>query len=243
MNRDLKILVELDSLFDYRRGLIQWLATEGIEDPIERKAKGDGLWDDHFKKAYDNRRLDIFDFQGHKLNDKYQELLPNRSYEHWLMYYPTNLSTDLLKTVFDIEGFDERPVDLRTITMYVNTNQYDLTQELKDELIQNCTNLFKGLVIVKLIDQDNSVVTSSFYSHFDYVFRYDILSGRDTEVFMNSLKEHPIPETCFLVPNILVKEIEDIKGNVDDRIFAWSVTVAPSIKIIPVNHKLYDYIE
>lgn len=240
MNREIKLYAELDTLFDYRRGLLQWLMTEGIEDDDKRKAEGDRLWDLHIAKIYKERRMDVFDFPGFKLDAKFKELYKKRSISNWLMYYPTNFGKEAIKTILDLEGFTDKPIDVKGITLFLNIAPYELDEEAKEELIEHCTRMFKGLVRVSLVDQDTKYMDASYYSRFNYVYRYDILSGENTETFMKSLKDTPIPEVTFIVPDLLIKEVDTLTGDVADRIFALSIVVAPSMKLIPISHSFFD---
>lgn len=243
MNREIKLYAELDTLFDYRRGLLQWLMTEGIEDNEKRKDEGDRLWDLHVAKIYKERRMDTFDFPGYKLDTRFKELYKKRSIKNWLMYYPSNFGREAVKTMLDLEGFTDRPIDIKSMTLTLNTHPYQLDAESKEELIEHCTRVFKGLVRVNLTEEDTRFLDASFYGRFNYVYRYDILTGENTEVFMKSLKDTPIPEVTFIVPDLLIKEDDSLTGEVTDRIFALSIVVAPSMKLVPISHAFFDYSE
>ncbi|WP_228493052.1 hypothetical protein, partial [Pseudomonas aeruginosa] len=82
----------------------------------------------------------------------------------------------------------------------------------------------------------------SYYRQFDYVFKYDFLLNEDYKSFFENVGKPPIPDTAFLVPDLLVQETEYLEGSIYDRIFAQSIALAPVLKLIPINKGFYDYL-
>lgn len=244
VNRDLKIYTELDSLFDYRRGLLQWLVTEGEEDLDKRKEKGDDLWELHFKRNYAERRMDSFEYPFFNIDrTKFKELYKERSLKHWIMYYPSNLKDTLLSCILDLESLDDRPLSISTVTVFVNTSPYELDEELEQQLIESCTQSFGNIVKVKLIKKDPKSLDAKYFGQYDYVFKYNLINDEDSSVFIDSVPEYPNPNTTYIVPNVLVKEGKNLNPEADpgDIIFAFSVTVATAVKLVPMPKEIYDY--
>ena len=244
MNRIIKIYTEADTLFDSRRGILQHLMTQHISEDTKRKAEGDRLWDLHIAANYKNRRLDTFEFPHLGITrEKFEKFYEQRAVSHWLMYYPTNFVKDLLPTVLDLEGLSDKPIDIKGIEVYVNTFPYLFDEELKQSFLDHCRSAFAGVVNVKLLDTDVREAGAGYYQQFDYVFKYDLLTSKHSKPFMNSLTTVMIPDVTFVVPDVLVKETDELTGPISDRIFAMSVLIAPALKLIPIKHQFYDYRE
>lgn len=243
MSKVIKVYAELDTFFDTRRALIQWLATEGITDDTLRKREGDRLWGIHCAKNYAERRMDTMEYPALKITKGvFKALWDNRKIEHFLMAYPTNAPKTMLRKILELEQLTEKPLAIKGVDLYVNVNPYVLDQELKDSFKDHCITLFGNRFNVKVLDIPVKEAEPSFYKQFDYVFKYDILT-EDYKKFQMNLKDQPIPEVSFVVPDILIKESDSFKGSIADRIFAYSVTVATSVKLIPIQHNFYDYSE
>lgn len=241
MNKTIKVYADIDTFFDMRRGIIQWLATEGITDDVLRKREGDRLWDTYCAKSYLERRMDTMEFPGINVTQaKFKEAWANRSIENFLMAYPSNASKTMLKNILELEQLTDKPLAIKGVDLYVNTWPYNFDKELSDSFVAHCTTLFGNRFNVKALDINVLGAEPNFYKQFDYVFKYDILS-EDYKKFQTSLIQQPIPDVTFLVPDVLVKESDFFKGSVSDRIFAYSVTVATSVKLIPISHDFYDY--
>lgn len=241
MNRVLKVYTEADSLYDYRRGLLQWIMTEGISDDVLRKREGDRLWEVHMAKNYAERRMDTFEFPHLKINAaRFKQAYEQRSLTNFMMYYPTLLSRQLVRKVIEVEQLTDLPINISGITLYVNIFPYAFDEQMKQQFIEHCFTLFGGRVEVKVLDDDVRQAEPAYYRQFDYVFKYNIL-GEDSKAFMDNVINQPNPTTAFIVPDVLARETEGFEGTVADRIFAWSLTMATAVRFIPVTHNLYDF--
>ena len=242
MNRALKVYTELDSLYDYRRGLLQLLMTPNISDDALRKSTGDTLWLMHIEKNYKERRYDTFEHAFFNINrEKFDALYDKRTISDWLMYYPSNFQRDFVKTLIDLEKLGDKPINIQTVELYVNCHPYILDDELKDMFVKHCTAAFKGLVSVKLVESDPSAHDASYYKQFNYVFKYDAIIGKGSKALMDSIKGYPIPDTAFVIPDILANKTDEFVGSNTDLIFSMSVTLGTVIKLVPIKHQFYDY--
>lgn len=244
MNRVLDVYADADSFFDYRRGLLQYMMTEGIEDPDARKAEGDRLWTLHVERNYKERRFDTFNYPQLGIDeDKFKTIFKQRSLQHWAggMYYPTRLIKQMVTRIIDIESLTDKPIDIKQVRLYVNTFPYEFDETLTAELVEAIRYGLKGLVSVKAIYSDPSTHDSKFYGQYNYVFRYNMLHDDSSETFNESFKSHPIPETAFVVPDIIVRDNDTFTGNVKDWMLAALLWVGPALKMLPIEHSLYDY--
>ena len=243
MNRDIRVYLELDSLWDVRRCIVQKLLTRDIEGDEAKKESGDALWDMHYAKSYKERRIDNFENKSLGITQEmYEEAYKNRSVSDFLAYYPSNLPGHLLKTIIDIEQMAEQPIELRSIALTINTWPYVLDEEMHDLLVDTLNRRFSKKYELNLVYGDPKEFTATFYRQFQYVFKYDILT-RDYEWFMRSLASCPIPGTTFLVPSIYHKLDTALTGTPDQVIFFLSVPLAPAVKLVPVATHIYDYAE
>jgi hypothetical protein len=102
------------------------------------------------------------------------------------------------------------------------------------------TLFFSGKFVIKLLDHDPSTMTSTYYRQFDYVFKYDILSG-PYEWFRRSLETKPIPEVTFFVPDLFAEDVPDIEATPQSLLFACSISVSVIWKMVPIEHNAFDY--
>lgn len=243
MNKRLNIFAEMHTLYDYRRGLISWLLTEDFQGTLdERKAEGDRLWDLHFAKSYKERRFDYFEYPEHNINRaRFDELYAKRSLEHWLFYYPTNFMDDLLKVILEQENLSEKPISIQGLDLHVNIWPYQFDEEDQANFIAYCKTAFRGMVNVKIMNIDSTNLTPLFYRQFAYVFKYDLMMSQSSEALNKTLSETPIPDTAVIVPDILIQESEHFTGLISDRIHAVAAILGLVIKLVPINHRFYDY--
>lgn len=257
MNKTINAYADLDSLFDYRRMLVQKFITAGMaglpENPTDdeiadhnerRRLEGDKLWELYIAKNYKERRMDTFDYPFFGFNrDKFRALFKERSLKDWAFgWYPTNFMNQFVKVVIDQEQLTEAPLAIKGVMLHINTFPYEFDEETRQELIDHCKTRFSGRVDVRVIHADPRPATVSFYKQFDYVFKYDLLLSEDYKPLFKSIGSPAIPGTTFLVPDLLVKEVEDFEGEIGDRIFACSLATAFAFKIIPINRAFYDYV-
>ena len=242
MNRNLKVYTEVQSMYDMRRGLMQWLLTEGISnDDSLRRREGDRLWDLHIAKTYAARRMDLFEYPAVGVNKaKVEALLAEAKLEHWLMYYPTSLCWTLFRKIIELEHLEEKPLDIKGVTLYVNTFPYEFGPEMEQSFLEHCNTLFGGRFEVKLQSIDTRNAEPYFYQQYNYVFKYDIMD-EPYKAFQTKLMQQPIPNVTFVIPDILSREVEAFEGPVADRIFAYSLTVSQVVKLVPISHAFYDY--
>lgn len=256
MNKVLNAYADVDSLFDYRRALIQKFITSNMykpEGPVSdeeadlindrRKLEGDKLWDLYIAKDYLNRRMDTFEYPFFNMKKgDFTKLFKERSIKDWVFgYYPTNFMNLFLKVIIDHEQLTEAPIGIKTVVLHINTFPYEFDEELNDSLLAHCRSRFSGRVDVKIISADIRSATVNFYKQYDYVFKYDLMLNPDYKPLFDSISKPPIPNTTFLVPDILVMENDDFEGAVGDLIFASSLSVAAVFKIVPIDRSFYDY--
>lgn len=254
MNRVLDIYADIDSFFDYRRGLLQFLMTEGdypetgvpfTEEQIDaRKALGDSQWDMHIAKNYRDRRMDTFNYPFFGIDEsKYRKILAERSLKHWAanMFYPTKLNDTLINRVIALEGLTERPIDIKKVRLFVNTFPYAFDSDMSAELVAFLATSFNGLLEVKAISSDPSAQGAKFYGQYQYVFRYNLMLDESSELLMNTFQNNPIPDTTFVVPDILVRETDTFAGTIKEWYQAAMTPLAVSLKVIPIEHADYDY--
>lgn len=240
MNRLLKAYAEVDGFFDTRRAVLQWLMTEGITDDELRKREGDRLWEMHMAKNYRERRMDTFEFPGLGINrERFKEVWVKRSLEHFLMAYPTNMPTMMLSKILELEQLTDKPIDIKGVTLYINIFPYAFDDLMKEDFVAHCNSMFGGRFEIKLLNVDSREAEPNFYRQFDYVFKYDIM-GEEHKAFQTNIIKQPTTGTSFVVPDILANEVDTFKGSVADRIFAYSMTVAAVLTLIPISHDFYD---
>ncbi|EBV8434066.1 hypothetical protein AVA65_07440 [Salmonella enterica subsp. enterica serovar Minnesota] len=245
LNRILKIYTELDALFDYRRGLVQHLLTshKTYKSDAERVLDGDKQWELYLADRYRKRRLDNFDIPELKLSTAaYNALYKERRLEHFLMYYPSALEKHMFKMIMDIEMLDNPTPSIKGAVLYVNTFPYQLDDELNALLADTVNRRFGGRYNVQLVHSDPKTFTANTFGQYDYVFKYDILTG-NYEWFMKSLAETQIPNTTFFLPSLFLNTNDMIVGGPEDMIYAVASTLAPAVKFVPCSPVIYDYAE
>ena len=246
MNRRIGAYTEVDCLFDVRRAILSLMVTDNMADKGDklRKVEGDALWDIHFAKNYKERRLDLFEYPALGINrEKFQARYDQRTVSDWLFMYPTNLRDRIVKAILEQEQLVDRPINISGIDLYVNTFPYAFDEEMLANLQAYCNTAFKGFVKVKLVNYDSKQMTTLFYKQFNYVFKYDLLMSERYKAFMDSLAVTPIPETCMIVPDLLIEETSELCGPIADRIQAVLMMIAPAVKLISIDHSFYDYAE
>lgn len=244
MNRVINIYASIDSFFDYRRGLLQYLMTKDVEDPDKRKYKADKLWEMHIADNYRKRRMDTFSYPQFNIDrDKFLALYKQRSTEHWEMgmYYPTPLISKILSIVIDLEGLTEKPIDISEMKLFINVFPYQFTNEQLKELAESVRVGLKGTMVVKTIYSDPNSHDSRFYGQYQYIFDYNLITDETSTLFMEGLTSNPIPDTAAIVPDILIRETETFKGPVKDWMFGAYTSLSPLIRLIPTDRSLFDY--
>lgn len=258
MNRVLDVYADADSFFDCRRGLLQYLMTEkdfpdgynpksekeALERMEDRKAQGDKLWALHIERNYKERRFDTFNYPQFDIDeDKFKAIFKERSLKHWAtgMYYPSRLVKQLVTRIIDIESLTDKPIDIKEVRLYVNTFPYEFDDALTAQLVESIRYGLKGLVSVKAIYSDPVTHDAAFYGQYNYVFRYNMLGDETSQVFSESFQKNPIPETGFVVPDILARPTDTFAGSVKDWMLAAFLWLGPALKLLPIEHSLYDY--
>lgn len=259
MNKDILIYVDLDALYDYRRGLLQCLLTEKEFPPVPgqtakeevayanlRKSKGDELWEKYISRNYRERRFDTFSYPGLDIDqDKFKAIFAKRSVEHWAtgMFYPTALTKRLFSCVMDIENIAERPIEIASIKLFVNTFPYQFDKELTEVLKESLRVNFKGMFEIKTIHSDQSLQDASFYGQYNHVFRYNLLLDETSKSLMDTFTAKPIPDTSFIVPDIQLFGQTTFEGDTKDWMLAAFISLGPALKLLPIEHSLYDYLD
>lgn len=244
MNRIINVYADVEAFYDYRRGLLQCLMTKDIKDPDERRYKADKLWEMHIADNYRKRRMDTFNYPEFDIDkEKFAEIYKQRGVEHWAtgMYYPTPLIKNLLAKVIDLEGLDDKPLDIKEVRLYVNTFPYDFGQELTDLLIEQIRIGMKGMVTVSAVHSDHSQMDARSYGQYQYVFRYGFMLDTDSTVFMESITANPTPDTFYIIPDIISRDTDVFAGDVKEWMFGALVPLSPVGKFIPIERQLFDY--
>jgi hypothetical protein len=242
VNKSLTIYTELDSIYDPRQAILSWLATEGISDITLRKAEADRKWGLFFEKNYRNRRLETYEFPDFGITrEKFEKAYAARSLSQWALYRPSNVLKKLLKTVFEIEQLEDTPLGIKGVTLYLNYFPYQLDPDLQAKLTDYVNQGLRGIVEIKLVNSNPVEQTTSYYKQFHYVLKYDILLGKDSKAFTESLATHPIPEVAFFVPDVFLSSPEGLDKPPADILFGLSLAAAASARLIPISHDFYDY--
>jgi len=244
MNRRISVLTDVDSIYDSRRGLLCLLLTQAEANLSYelRKQKGDSLWDLYIAKNYKERSLDTFEYPDFGINRaKYLELWEKRSISDWMFYYPSKILDKLVTIILEQEQITDRPIDISGIDLTINTFPYEFDEALEKDLVAYCLTALKGFVTVKLTRFNPKGAVGTQYGSYNYVLIYDILTSASSEHLFNTLAAHPIPETAFLVPNILVTQSEYITGTVDEIIVRTGASLSLVTRWIPINHDVYDH--
>lgn len=240
-NRDISVLIPLDSLFDYRQGLICKLISKEEDDLAQRLVDSALLWDEHIKDAYANRVYDKYDYPALGLTeDKFEQAYAQRSIDDFAFYTPSNLLKVLLKSVLEVETDYDQTRNISSFTWTINTFPYQLDDDYREIIRDSIEQRFGKRYVVKFIHADESLATPSFYSSFNYVFKYDLLLSKNNERFMKHLATEPIPDVVFFVPDLFIKREEFITGKPIDVINAFAYALGNNISIRAVPHAFYD---
>jgi len=257
MNRVIQCYTEVDSIYDARRGITQkWMVRDLINPNADQMSdaeyaeymkllryEGDARWEKFAEKNYKERRMDRFEYPGLTFNrEQFNELYKARSLSDFgFGYYKTKFTQNFLKTVLDMELLSETPISFSKIVLHVNIYPYAMDEEMRKDLVDHLQLRFGGKVEVKTINSRSSTHDVSFYKQFNYVMKYDLLIGEDSKILSESVGSIPIPETTFIIPDILVKESDEFTGEIADRIFSSTLQLAPVFRIMPIHHSFYDY--
>lgn len=241
MNKEIKVYTELDSWFDYRKGLIMGLLADNSLPLEQRLTNAHTKWEQHIKKQYEDRRFDIYHYPSANINaDDFKRAYDQRNINSFIYYMPSNLGSLLLKTIMETEYEYEQLTNIKSFSITVNTFPYVLDEEQQKELINSLQGRFKGRHPITLIHKDVTKATPSFYRTFNYVYKYDILLN-DYKSFMEALPKEPIPETVFFVPDVLLKPVEHITGKPHTVLEAFGLTIVNIMSIKPIPKSIYDH--
>jgi len=241
MKKDLRVYIPLDSLFDYRQGLVTKLITNEQDDLSKRLVDASNLWAEHFDKRYNDRDIDDYNVPAVGLtNEKFKEAYDNRNINDFAFYMPSNLSRILMSQVMNVEmDYDQIP-DIRSFKLIINTFPYDMDAELQEVLLESLNARFGGKHEIEFIHKDDRLATPSFYRSFTHVFKYDILLN-DYRPFFDHLNREIIPDVVFFVPSLFLRREEYITGKPEHVIEAHALTIVNQIAIVPVPVTVYDY--
>jgi len=255
MNKTIEVYAEIDTLFDARRAIIQkWMTRHLHQDEAnlsdaqfeayitDRRMQGDDLWEMHIAKNYRERKFDHFNFPSFGLTRAvFEQLFKERSVADWRYgFYPTSFTQDMMKVIIDQEQLTDKPIEISGVVLNINTHPYVCDEALTAELVGCVQDWFGGRVEVKASSVDTKTVTPRFYRPFDYVFKYDFFLG-DYKVFAEALENEPIPNVCFLVPDIQREATDELIGSPYEILFAQSFALLSHLRTMPVRHSLYDY--
>jgi hypothetical protein len=257
MNRVIQCYTEVDSIYDARRGITQkWLVRDLIKPDTDQMSddeyaeyvknlryQGDALWEKYAQSNYKERRMDRFEYPGLTFDRaQFRELYKERSLADFKFgYYKTKFTQNFLKTIIDMELLTETPIMFNKIVLHVNIFPYVMDEPMRQELIDHLQLRFGGKVEVKTINSRSTTHDVSFYKQFDYVMKYDLLLGEDSKTLSESVGSIPIPGTTFIIPDILVRESDELTGEIADRIFSSMLQLAPVFRVMPIHHSFYDY--
>jgi len=256
MNRVIQCYTEIDSIYDTRRGITQkWLVRDLIDPNADRlsdaahqeyvkqlRYEGDRLWELHIEKNYKERRMDRFEYPGLSLNRGiFLEWYRARGITDFKFgFYLTKFTQAFLRTIIDLELMTETPIMFNKIVLHVNIYPYEMDQAMRQELVDHLQLRFGGKVEVKTINSRSETHEVGFYKQFDYVLKYDLMA-EDSETLMKSVGSIAIPETTFIIPDIIARESDEFTGEIGDRIFSSTLQLAPVFKLMPIHHSFYDY--
>lgn len=253
MNKTIFAYADLDSIYDPRRAIIQKFLMQDVPFPADNASEeefmkytqeGDKRWEAKIEANYIARRMDTFEYPSVGLNkEKFYALYNARSIKDWSTgwFYPTCFMSRFLKLVIDAEQLTEVPISISTIQLTINTFPYDFPEDMIQSLKEHCHERFGGRVEVKTTFVDTSKLTVLYYKQFAYVFKYDLFLVPDYKAFFESVGSPPIPDTTFLLPDILVEENEHFEGDIGERIFSVGLGFAHVLRTVPVAHLFYDY--
>ncbi len=257
MNKIIHVYTEIDSIYDPRRGIIQkWLVKDLIHPNPDSLSdaeyevyiqklnhEGDKLWEQHIETNYRNRRMDRFEYPGLELNRaKFLELYNARTLSDFgFGYYKTKFTQNFLRTILDMEMLSDQPITFNKIVLSVNFYPYVMDDEMRKSLVDHLQTRFGGKVEVKTINSRSETHTVDFYKQFNYVLKYDLMTGEGSVPLLSSVGTIPIPGTTFIVPDILVQENKEFTGEVSDLIFSSTLQLSPVFRVMPIHHSFYDY--
>jgi len=243
MIKDINVYVPLDSLFDYKQGLICKLATDETQDLPARLVQAAQLWSTKIQERYRKRNIDDFNYPELGVtHDQFVEAYENRTVEDFVFYTPSNLSSLLAKYILELELEYEQMNDIRSFKVVVNTFPYQLDEDLSNALHDSLTQRFNGNQEVVLMYKDDRTATPSFYRSFTHVFKYDIFLGKAYENFFKYLVTEPIPDVVFFVPD-LFKSIEEYITNTPAAVIdGIGLALSNQMGIRAIPHYAYDHL-
>lgn len=237
MSNNIPVYIELGALFDERRGILTKMLAQHKPSLVDQ-------WDNIFKRAYDKRIIDLFERKEINITkETFKKEFEKRNINDFCYYLPSNLASQLFLTLMDFEGLGNKPITIDTVIIDINTFPYQLDDELKEELTTELKKVFKFKNNINFIHRGYQEQIPNFFSKYSYVFKYDFLLSEKMYPFFDSIKDCPIPDVKFMVPNVLLKPNDFTTGDISDIITKTTLALSTHLQIIPVNHRLYDYKE
>lgn len=222
------VYVDLDCFVDVRRSILQSLI-------------GDMNFDKTFPN-YRKRRIDSFATPSLPFTDEeYKQRYEGRNINDLAGVIETPLMSKLLVLILNVDKLIGKPINVNKVNITVNLNHYNdgFNDELCNEFKAALTRGMRFNHTVDFINVPESRQTSLFFKSFSHVFKYDLLLSKEYHHFLEGLEKHPIPETKFIVPSLLLKENAVLQNTPEEMILATSVMTSSFLKLIPWDVQLY----
>lgn len=225
------IYTDLDSLWDTRRAVLESLFAEGID------------WDKDFAPIYRRRKIDRFEREGLGFTQaQYEEAFDKRDltlFERGVS--PSSLLNKIFTVVLDIENYIGKPINIGTFNITVNIFPYVVPDELLAVLKQSIESAIVFNHEVTLVSVNTDKLTPDYFRPYTHVFKYDAL-GKNSQPLVNNLKDSPIPNTKFFIPDLFQKDPESgMVAEPEELIQKMGIFLSGAITLVPVRHQIYDY--
>lgn len=236
----IKIYTDLDSMFDTRRGIIHRMAVEN--------GKKDFDWDKNFKEIYNRRRMDYFHQPELGItNDEYKERFKNRSVDDWAdestcYFIPSQLLANMFLQVRVIEFGVGQVIAVSDFELTINIWPYALTDGEIQTLKTFISDNVNFPISIRILNTPNQEQTQTFYSYFNYVFKYGFLTSEENKPYWDKYAAVQPIDTRFFVPDILVKELpeEMQKDSIITIINKMNLVQGSKITLIAIPKSNFD---
>lgn len=229
----LNVYTELDSLFDSRRATLESLLPSNE------------TWEGVYAKQYKERKMDLFERKELGITQSiYEQAYDKRDLSLFTNIKPTQVLSKLLLLVLDSEQLVGKPIALNVVNITINLYPYDLDEDLVNELEKNIKQALVFKNELTFVSKPPTELDAKYFKNFDNVFKYDILIGKDSKTFMESLAKTPIKDMKFFVPDLYVKQPDNgIVCSPEELVESFSLVLAPALTLLCVRHSVYDYME
>ena len=184
-------------------------------------------------------------------NDVYQERFKRRSIDDFAdetqaYIRPSKLIHHMFKIVRGLEWGEGQMISADRFNITVNVFPYTLSDDLLTELrshIQGAVPFNIGISFVRLTYEEQ---LPKLLHTFNYVFKYDFLTGEDMKPYWESYAKAPESKVKFIIPDVLTnKELpEEMKSEEPIHLLGkMNVTQGGKITWVPVSKTIFDYKE